>query len=106
MQTRLVNQLTACLKAYFPVALNLFGKLQQRSTLLFLQAYPTLEAVRSASVEQFIAQLVQTGYPNPKKAAPKIFELVHQPQRQARPGPDCHVISLQLGLVDQLKLMT
>jgi transposase len=41
MQTRLVNQLTACLKDYYPVALDLFAKLQQRSTLLFLQAYPT-----------------------------------------------------------------
>src|SRR6266516_6135702 len=33
MQTRLVNQLTACLKAYYPVALELFAKLQQRCTL-------------------------------------------------------------------------
>ena len=38
MQTRLVNQLTACLKEYYPVALSLFAKLQQKSTLLFLQA--------------------------------------------------------------------
>ena len=29
MQTRLVNQLTACLKAYYPVALELFSKLHQ-----------------------------------------------------------------------------
>ncbi|HYU75278.1 MAG TPA: IS110 family transposase [Ktedonobacteraceae bacterium] len=102
MQTRLVNQLTACLKAYFPVALNLFGKLQQRSTLLFLQAYPTLEAVRSASVEQFIAQLVQTGYPNPKKAAPKIFELVHQPQLQADDVTVRTRSRLTLALIRQL----
>ena len=44
MQTRLVNQLTACLKAYYPVALELFTKLQQKSTLLFLQTYPTPQA--------------------------------------------------------------
>src|SRR5438876_125669 len=37
MQTRLVNQLTACLKAYYPVALELCAKVQQKSTLLFLQ---------------------------------------------------------------------
>src|SRR6266566_1381863 len=41
MQTRLVNQLTACLKAYYPVALELFTKVQQKSTLVFLQTYPT-----------------------------------------------------------------
>jgi hypothetical protein len=36
-QTRLVNQLTACLKEYYPAALHLFAKLQQRSALVFLQ---------------------------------------------------------------------
>ena len=48
MQTRLVNQLTACLKGYYPVALSLFAKLQQRSTLRFLQAYPTPQVARAA----------------------------------------------------------
>src|SRR5713226_7526986 len=51
-QTRLVNQLTACLKAYYPVALQLFSKLQQHSTLLFLQTYPTPQQAMAASREQ------------------------------------------------------
>jgi transposase len=50
-QTRLLNQLTACLKAYYPVALDLFGKLHQPTTLAFLQTFPTLEQARAASVE-------------------------------------------------------
>jgi len=50
MQTRLVNQLTACLKEYYPAALQLFAKLQQRSTLVFLQAYPTPQAALAASL--------------------------------------------------------
>jgi hypothetical protein len=37
-QTRLVNQLTACLKTYYPVALHLFSKLQQPATVAFLRA--------------------------------------------------------------------
>jgi hypothetical protein len=41
MQTCVVNQLTACLKTYYPVALDLVSLLQQTSTLRFLQAYPT-----------------------------------------------------------------
>lgn len=45
-QTRLVNQLTACLKAYYPAALQLFTKLQQRSTLIFLQTYPSPHAAQ------------------------------------------------------------
>src|SRR5207237_9319169 len=52
MQTRLVNQLTACLKAYYPVALELFSKLQQKSALLFLQHYPTPQKAEGASVQE------------------------------------------------------
>ena len=40
-QTRLVNQLTACLKEYYPVALELFSKLDQPIALAFLKAFPT-----------------------------------------------------------------
>lgn len=82
-QTRLVNQLTACLKAYYPVALQLFSKLQQRSTLLFLQTYPTPQAAMNASVEQITAVLKQTGHPTAEKVAPKIFETLHQPHLTA-----------------------
>src|SRR6266704_3321615 len=83
MQTRLVNQLTACLKDYSPVILNLFGKLQQPSTLKFLLAYPTLQAARSASVEQLTATLQQARYPGAKQAAQQMAKLLHQPQLQA-----------------------
>src|SRR5216683_5929530 len=69
MQTRLVNQLTACLKAYYPVALSLFTKLQQHSTLLFLQTYPTPQAAQAASKEQLSALLKQARYPGARKAA-------------------------------------
>src|SRR5579875_2284376 len=61
MQTRLVNQLTACLKAYYPVALELFTKLHQRSTLLFLQAFPTPQAAQAATQDEIMAVLAQTG---------------------------------------------
>jgi hypothetical protein len=83
MQTRLVNQLTACLKDYYPVAVDLFAKLQQRSTLLFLQTYPTLEAAQAASVEQISQVLKSAGHTTAKKVAPKIFEQLHQPSLQA-----------------------
>jgi transposase len=79
MRTRLVNQLTACLKAYYPVALELFGKLQQRSTLVFLQTYPTPAAVMAASAEQILQTLKSTRYPQAAKTARLIIERVHQP---------------------------
>src|SRR5438132_2960217 len=83
MQTRLVNQLTACLKAYYPVALDLFAKLQQRSALLFLQTYPTLEAAQTASVEQIRQVLKSAGHTTASKVAPNIFAQLHQPSLRA-----------------------
>src|SRR5579864_4656192 len=74
MQTRLVNQLTACLKEYYPVALSLFAKLQQHSSLIFLQSYPTLEMAQTASVEQICQVLKSAGHTTASKVAPAIFE--------------------------------
>jgi Transposase IS116/IS110/IS902 family len=102
MQTRLVNQLTACLKAYVPAALSLFSKVQQRSTLTFLQAYPTLEAAQAATMEQWITLLKQTGHPPPKKAAAKLFEILHQPQLQADEVTVRTKSRLMVALVRQL----
>jgi transposase len=83
MQTRLVNQLTACLKAYYPVALELFTKLQQKSTLQFLQTYPTAQVAMAASVEQIKQVLKQSRHSNPTAVAATIFERLHQPHLQA-----------------------
>jgi transposase len=70
-QTRLLNQPTACLKEYYPVALELFSKLHQPSTLAFLQAYPTLEAARAASVEEITLLLRQQRHPQPSAPPPR-----------------------------------
>src|SRR5438067_5374034 len=73
-QTRLVNQLTACLKTYYPVALELFTKLQQKCTLQFLQAYPTPGQAIAASPEQIKEVLRKAKYPNPTAGAVTISE--------------------------------
>src|SRR5260370_13305828 len=78
MQTRLVNQLTACLKAYYPVALQFFAKLQQHSTLLFLQTYPTPQAPMAASAEQIQEVLRRAKHSNPTIVASKIIERLQQ----------------------------
>src|SRR5947208_10784348 len=83
MQTRLANQLTACLKAYYPVALELFTKLHQKSTLLFLQTYPTPQEAMAASLEQIQQTLRQAKHPHPTAVAAQIFERLHQPHLQA-----------------------
>lgn len=79
MQTRLVNQLTACLKTYYPVALSLFTKLQQRSTLLFLQVYPTPTDALAATEAQMAQTLKQGKHPQAQAIAAKVFQQLHQP---------------------------
>jgi transposase len=80
MQTRLVNQLTATRKRYYPSALQLFSKLQQHSSLIFLQTYPTPQAAMDASVQQIAEVLQHAGHTTAHKVAPQIFETLHQPQ--------------------------
>jgi transposase len=101
-QTRLVNQLTACLKAYYPVALDLFGKLHQRSTLLFLQQFPTPQAAQAASVEVLTATLKQAKHPQPAKAATAIWQTLHQPHLEADAVTTRTKARLMLVLVRQL----
>ena len=104
-QTRLVNQLTACLKDYYPAALHLFAKLQQRSTLVFLQTYSTPQAAQAASVEEIIATLRLGKHTNPTRAALKIVEELHRPQLEA---PEVIVRAksrLMLSLVKQLLIV-
>jgi transposase len=101
-QTRLVNQLTACLKEYYPAALQLFAKLQQRSTLLFLQAYPTPQTAQAASVEAITATLRAGKHTNPRRVAPKIVEELHRPQLLANEVIVRAKSRLMLSLVKQL----
>lgn len=103
MQTRLVNQLTACLTASYPVALSLFAKLQQRSTLRFLPASPTPQVARAASQEQLTRVLKQAGHPTPEKTAAKLVETLHQPTLQADEVPTRTRSRLMLALVRQLE---
>lgn len=105
MQTRLVNQLTACLKDYYPVALSLFSKLHQPSTLHFLQAYPTPEAARQASVEQITATLHQSRFPHPTQAAAAMVEYLHRPQLVASEVTVRTKSRLMLALVKQLQVV-
>jgi transposase len=102
MQTRLVNQLTACLKAYYPVALSLFAKLHQHSTLVFLQTYPTPQAALAASVEQITQVLKNAGHTTAKQVAPKIFQTLHQPHLTANAITTRTKSRLMLALVAQL----
>jgi transposase len=101
-QTRLVNQLTACLKEYYPAALQLFAKLQQRSTLVFLQTYPTPQAAQAASLAEISATLRAGKHSNPTKAARKIVEELQRPHLVATELVVRAKSRLMLALVKQL----
>ncbi|MFL5661898.1 MAG: IS110 family transposase [Ktedonobacteraceae bacterium] len=102
MQTRLVNQLTACLKAYYPVALTLFAKLQQRSTLLFLQTYPTPQKATTATPKEIAQILKQAKHPRAEQTASEIVATVHQPQLEAPEITTRTKSRLALALIAQL----
>jgi transposase len=104
-QTRLVNQLTACLKAYYPVAMTLFGKLHQPTTLAFLQAFPTLQAAQAAPVEQIAVVLQTAGHPHAARKAQVIYQQLHQPQLLANPEVTRAKSRLMLVLVGQLAIL-
>jgi transposase len=101
-QTRLVNQLTACLKAYYPVALSLFCKVQQRSTLQFLQAFPTPQEAMLATSQQITDVLKTAGHPSAEKTAKKIIEQLRQPLLLADAITTRTKARLMLALVRQL----
>jgi hypothetical protein len=103
MQTRLVNQLTACLKAYYPVALELFGKVQQTSTLTLLHVYPTLQAARAASVEELAALLKQARYPGARQKAKALAKHLQQPCLHASEVTTRTKARLMLALGNQLE---
>jgi transposase len=104
-QTRLVNQLTACLKAYYPVALTLLSKLQQPSTLAFLAAFPTLSAARAASVEQIATVLKAAGHATARAKAQAIQDQVQRPQLEADPVLTRAKARLMQSLVAQLQVL-
>jgi hypothetical protein len=80
MQTRLLNQIIACLKAYYPLALTLFSKIAQEVTIAFLLRYPTLEDAQAASVAELEALLQQAKHPHPSLKAHQIIAALQQPQ--------------------------
>jgi transposase len=102
-QTRLVNQLTACLKAYYPVALQLFGKLHQPSTIAFLRAYPTPQQAMAASVEAIAVVLKQAGHTRAEAAAHTISQTLQQEQLTADAITTRTKARLMLALLAQLE---
>lgn len=63
MQSKVINQLTSCLKSYYPVALKIFSDLKNHITLEFLKSYPTPDALEKMTIKGFNQLLNRHHYP-------------------------------------------
>jgi transposase len=103
MQTRLLNQLTACRKAYYPVALTLFSKLNQPTTLAFLRQFPTPDQARTAQIAEVQTLLKQQRYPAARAAASRIVAQLQQPALCANEITTRTKSRLMLAILEQLE---
>lgn len=100
-QTRLVNQLTSCLKEYYPLVLQAFSRLNQPITLAFLQAIPTPAHLSQVGPEGLGAFLKKHSYPRPNEKAQEIL-LIAQQQLRTNPIVTRAKARLMLAIVAQL----
>lgn len=103
MQTRLLNQLSACLKAFYPGALIIFSKLNQPTTLAFLRLAPTPQQASLLCVEEVETLLKQHRYPGASVAAKRIVAQLKQPALQATQVTTRTKSRLMLAILDQLE---
>lgn len=104
-RTMLSNQLTACLKAYFPEFLDLFEDPDRPMALALLQTFPTVEALQRASPRRLEAFLRQHHYPGSARKAQEIHHRLHQPTFRIAPVVVRTKSRLALTLARQLVVL-
>ena len=105
IETIFINQLTSCLKDYYPVALDLFCKLDQPVTLDFLQTFPTVEHLKKASVQKLCKFLSKHHYPGVVEKANEIYQKLKEPQFQVDSFIATAKSQFMITLVKQLQLL-
>ncbi len=103
--TRLTNKLIACLKEYYPVALEFFSKPTLPVALEFFKLYPTPDLVREATVPEMAAFLKKHKHPRPNQTAISIWQKAQEPQLQASAPTVRAKGRLMLALVRQLEVV-
>jgi transposase len=105
-QTRLTNQLIACLKAYYPAALAWFDRVAQGITLTFLETFPLPSDFQRVSQAHLTALLKAGHYPvKAEVKAQQLWEQAQAPQLQAHPVVAQAKARYMLALVAQLRLV-
>jgi len=76
-QSRFLNQLRACLKDYYPMALEIFNDFDSPVALAYLKQYPKVTSVSPKKLEKLLRQ---HRHPNPQAKAQEIAEKLSGPQ--------------------------
>jgi len=83
------NELTTYFKRYFPLALKLFGGIDNAEAIAFLAIYPTYAQARTASVTQIATILNKSGRSD--NVATKHAAAVHEKLKEQQPTPSREV---------------
>lgn len=84
------NEITAYLKRYFPLALELFGGIDNLEAISFLLQYPTYEQARTVSQTR-IASILLRGGGVSKAIAQRHAEKAHVKLKETQPTPSAGV---------------
>lgn len=103
--TRLTNKLIACLKEYYPIALEFFSKPTLPVALKFFKRYPTPDLVKEATVPEIAAFLKACKHPRPNQTAISIWQKAQEPQLRASAPTVRAKCRLMLALVGQLEVV-
>lgn len=79
------NELTAALKRYFPVALELFSALDKPEAIGFLLQYPTYPQARTVSESRIHSVLKKQGLSD--RIAAKHAQIIHNKLKEPQPTP-------------------
>lgn len=101
-RTRLLNQLKSCLKAYYPLVLNLFDNLESRISIAFISKYPTPQSIQRLSLKQLKSFLKDNSYSHPHRLE-KLYEIIKKEQLPVEPLVIRSKSRLALALIAQLR---
>jgi transposase len=103
-KTRLSNQITACLKEYYPQAVDLFRDVASPISLAFLQAFPDPATVQQTDRSTFGAFFRTQRYTHPQRVD-ALYERTHAPALKADPIVVQAATVRLATLVDQLAVV-
>jgi transposase len=100
-KNRVMNQLTAVLKGFYPRALELFADLDQPLTLDFLTTFRTPTALQQASLASWQALFDGKRYPHPARIGTTLWERAQAPQVPVSPTEET-LGSIEVGRLVRL----